>query len=321
MSKIDVLVVWPNRPEQMQMLADTYELHRYDLANEAEKSAMIEAVGHKIRAVATTHGGGFNDTLLAQLPNLEIVCSSSVGLDTICVQACHERGIPVTNTPDVLTDDVADMAMMLTLTTLRRMLPGVAWIKSGNWVEKGMMPLNTSLRGKTLGIVGLGRIGKAIAARAEAFGMNISYFSRQAKTDVRYRHYDDLIALAKDVDVLAPVIPGGAETEGLISRDVLSALGEDSFFINVSRGSVVDEAALVELLEQRAIKGAGLDVYVDEPNVPQALLAMDHVVLQPHCASGTFETRAAMAQLVVDNLAAHFADKPLLTPVVTKIKS
>lgn len=316
MSKIDVLVVWPNRPEQMQMLADTYELHRYDLASVEEKAAMIDAVGDKIRAVATTHGGGFDETLLAQLPNLEIVCSSSVGLDTICVEACHKRGIPVTNTPDVLTDDVADMAMMLTLATLRRMLPAVDWIQSGHWVEKGMMPLNTSLKGKTLGIVGLGRIGKAIAARAEAFGMNVSYFSRQAKTDVDYRHYDDLITLAKDVDVLAPVIPGGPATEGLISREVLNALGEDSYFINVSRGSVVDEKALVDLLEQRAIKGAGLDVFVDEPNVPKALLSMDHVVLQPHCASGTYETRAAMAQLVVDNLAAHFAGKPLLTPVI-----
>jgi lactate dehydrogenase-like 2-hydroxyacid dehydrogenase len=316
MSKIDVLVVWPNRPEQMQMLADTYELHRYDLASVEEKAAIIGAVGDKIRAVATTHGGGFDETLLAQLPNLEIVCSSSVGLDTICVEACHKRGIPVTNTPDVLTDDVADMAMMLTLTTLRRMLPAVDWIQSGHWVEKGMMPLNTSLKGKTLGIVGLGRIGKAIAARAEAFGMSVSYFSRQAKTDVAYRHYDDLVALAKDVDVLAPVIPGGPATEGLISREVLKALGEDSYFINVSRGSVVDEEALVELLEQRAIKGAGLDVFVDEPNVPKALLSMDHVVLQPHCASGTYETRAAMAQLVVENLAAHFAGKPLLTPVI-----
>lgn len=316
MSKIDVLVVWPNRPQQMQMLADTYELHRYDLASVEEKAAMIDSVGDKIRAVATTHGGGFDETLLAQLPNLEIVCSSSVGLDTICVEACHKRGISVTNTPDVLTDDVADMAMMLTLATLRRMLPAVEWIQSGNWVEKGMMPLNASLKGKSLGIVGLGRIGKAIAARAEAFGMSVSYFSRQAKTDVDYRHYDDLVALAKDVDVLAPVIPGGPATEGLISREVLSALGEDSYFINVSRGSVVDEQALVELLEQRAIKGAGLDVFVDEPNVPQALLSMDHVVLQPHCASGTYETRAAMAQLVVDNLAAHFAGKPLLTPVI-----
>lgn len=315
MSKIDVLVVWPNRPEQMEILESTYELHRYDQASAEEKTAMIEALGDKVRAVVTTHGGGFDTELLAQLPNLEIVCSSSVGLDTICVDACHERGIPVTNTPDVLTDDVADMALMLMLATLRRMLPGVEWIQSGNWVDKGMMPLNTSVKGKTLGVVGLGRIGKAIAARAEACGMNISYFSRQAKADVGYRHYDDLIALAKGVDVLAPVIPGGAATEGLISRDVLSALGEDSYFINVSRGSVVDEAALVELLEQRAIKGAGLDVYVDEPNVPQALLSMDHVVLQPHCASGTFETRAAMAQLVVDNLSAHFADKPLLTPV------
>lgn len=315
MEKIDVLVVWPNRPEQMKMLEQTYRLHRYDQASVEEKEVMLREVAPKIRAVVTTHGGGFEASLLERLPNLEIVCSSSVGLDTICVGACHARGIPVTNTPDVLTDDVADMGMMLLLATLRRMLPAVEWIKSGNWVEKGMMPLNTSLKGKTLGIVGLGRIGKALARRAEASGIRVCYYGRRPQPDVDYRHYDDLVALARDVDILAPVIPGGADTEGLISREVLSAIGPQGYFINISRGSVVDESALVELLEQGRIAGAGLDVFVDEPHVPPALLDMDNVVLQPHCASGTVETRGAMAQLVVDNLAAHFADKPLLTAV------
>ncbi len=316
MSKIDVLVVWPNRPEQMKILEETYQLHRYDQADEPGKEAMLDEVGERIRAVVTTHGGGgFPESLLARLPNLEIVCCSSVGLDTLCVDKCHEHGIPVTNTPDVLTDDVADMAMMLTLTTLRRFLPAVSWIQDGSWVEKGMMPLNTAIKGKKLGIVGLGRIGKAIAKRAEAFGMIVSYYSRSPKSDVDYVHYDDLVALAKDVDVLAPVVPGGADTQGMISREVLTALGPKGYFINVSRGSVVDEPAMVELLQQGSIAGAGLDVFVDEPNVPAPLLTMDNVVLQPHCASGTYETRGAMAQLVVDNLAAHFAGKPLLTAV------
>ncbi len=315
MSKIDVLVVWPNRPAQMQHLDDSYQLHRYDLASESGKEDMLNKVGDKIRAVVTTHGGGFDKQLLDRLPNLEIVCSSSVGLDTICVNDCHSRRIPVTNTPEVLTNDVADMAMMLILTTLRRMLPAVDWIHSGNWVEKGMMPLNTSLTGKKIGIVGLGRIGKAIAHRAEAFGMQVCYYSPRVKDDVYYRHYDNLVELARDVDILAPVIPGGPQTQGLINREVLSALGSSSYFINVSRGSVVDEPVLVELLKEGAIAGAGLDVFSDEPNVPKALLEMDNVVLQPHCASGTVETRGAMAQLVVDNLAAHFAGKSLLTPV------
>jgi len=312
---IDLLVVWPNRPEQMKMLDETYRLHRYDLASAEDKEAMLREVGSKIRAVVTTHSGGFESSLLDRLPNLEIVASSSVGFDTLCVDACRARGIPVTNTPDVLTDDVADMAMLLLLATLRRLLPGVEWIKSGNWIDKGMMPLNTSLKGKKLGIAGLGRIGKAIARRAEASGIEVSYYGRRPQQDVTYRYYDDLVALARDVDILAPVVPGGPETEGLISREVLSALGPSGYFINISRGSVVDEAALVELLKQGALAGAGLDVFVDEPHVPAELLDMDNVVLQPHCASGTVETRGAMAQLVVDNLAAHFAGKPLLTPV------
>lgn len=317
MSKIDVLVVWPNRPEQMKQLAQDYHLHRYDLANVDEKVNMIAAVGDRIRAVVTTHGGGLSADLVAQLPNLEIVCCSSVGVDTLCIDECAARGIPVTHTPDVLTDDVADMAMMLTLTTLRRFLPAVAWIKSGAWVTQGMMPLNTSLKGKKVGIVGLGRIGSAIAKRAEAFGMEVCYFARQPKADVPYTYYDFLPRLAKEVDILMPVIPGGRDTEGLINRDVLRELGPEGYFINISRGSVVDEIALVELLATKAIAGAGLDVFADEPNVPPALLTMEHVVLQPHCASGTFETRGAMAQLVVDNLAAHFAGHPLLTPLKT----
>lgn len=315
MSKIDVLVVWPNRPEQMKQLAQDYHLHRYDLANVDEKAHMIDTIGDRIRAIITTHGGGLSADLVAKLPNLEIVCCSSVGVDTLCIDDCFARGIPVTHTPDVLTDDVADMAMMLTLTTLRRFLPAVDWIKSGAWVAQGMMPLNTSLKGKKVGIVGLGRIGKAIAKRAEVFGMEVCYYGRKAQADVNYPYYDSLLCMAKDVDILMPVVPGGPETEGLINRDVLQELGPQGYFINISRGSVVDEKALVELLQAKAIAGAGLDVFVDEPNVPEALLTMDHVVLQPHCASGTFETRGAMAQLVVDNLAAHFAGQPLLTPL------
>jgi len=313
--KMDVLVIWPNQPLQMELLAKKYNLHRYDLADDVGKLAMLERVSHKIRAVITTHGGGFSQDLLAQLPCLEIVVCSSVGLDTLCVDRCLARNVAVTNTPDVLTDDVADMALMLILACVRRLPLGSRWISNGHWQNQGQAPLNHSIRNKHLGIVGLGRIGKAIAKRAQAFGMKISYYGRTEKKHSEYKYYDNLITLAQDVDILLPAIPGGKETEQLISREVLSALNSGSYFINISRGSVVDEQALVELLSANALAGAGLDVFVDEPNVPAALLDMENVVLQPHCASGTHETRGAMAQLVVDNLAAHFAGRALLTPV------
>lgn len=314
MSQIDILVVWPNRPKQMLQLSNTYQLHRYDLASDAEKEAMLASVGHRIRAVVTSHGGGFSAELLQRLPNVEVVCSSSVGLDTLCVEACQARGIAVTHTPDVLTNDVADMAIMLILATLRRLIPAADWIKNGHWERQGMMPLNTTLTNKTLGLVGMGRIGKAIATRAQAIGLQVCYYARQAKPEMSFPFYGDLQKMAANVDILAPVVPGGAGTKHLIDRAVLAALKPTSYVINISRGSVIDETALVECLQQGNIAGAGLDVFDDEPHVPSPLLAMDNVVLQPHCASGTVETRDAMAQLVVDNLAAHFAGKPLLTP-------
>ncbi|WP_417583795.1 2-hydroxyacid dehydrogenase [Nitrincola sp.] len=313
MNKIDVLVVWPNRPEQMKQLDETYHLHRLDQA--ADPDALLDAVGSRIRAVVTSHGGGFSADLLARLPNLEIVASSGVGIDSLCVEACRQRGIPVTHTPDVLNADVADMGMLLLLATLRRLLPGERWIREGHWRNQGMMPLNTSVQGKRLGIVGFGRIGKAVAVRAEAFGMQICYYGRHAQPQVAYPWYADLIQLAQDCDVLLLTVPANSETHRLINAEVLTALGPQGYLINIARGAVVDESALIEALQQGRIAGAGLDVFVEEPNVPDALLALDNVVLQPHCASGTVETRGAMAQLVVDNLAAHFSGRALLTPV------
>ena len=313
--KVDVLVVRANEPAQMALLQQAYNLHRYDLVDDAGKKELLAQIGSKIRAVITTHGAGISQDLLSQLPQLEIVACSSVGLDTLCVDACLSRGVPVTNTPDVLTDDVADMALMLLLATVRRMPSASRWIASGNWQSQGMFSLNTSVNGKHLGIVGLGRIGKAIGRRAEAFGMKVSYYGRSQKQESCYQYYDDLLSLAHDVDILLPTIPGGAQTQQLISAQVLQALGPKGYFINVSRGSVVDEQALVELLQQGALAGAGLDVFANEPHVPSGLLDLDNVVLQPHCASGTHETRGAMAQLVVDNLAAHFSVRALLTAV------
>jgi len=315
MGKIEVLVVAPGYPTQMAVLAERYQLHRYDLADQAGKQQIIKAHGEAIRAVMTTGGGGFSESLLDQLPKLEIVACGSVGFDSICVEACLKRGVAVTNTPDVLTNDVADMALMLTLATVRRLVPGMDWVRQRKWQQDGPIQLNTRIEGKRMGIIGLGRIGKAIAKRAESFGMEICYFGRRPQADVSYPYFSNLKDMANNVDILVAAVPGGSETQGMITREVLEALGEQGYFINIARGSVVDEQALVALLEAGGIKGAGLDVFVDEPNVPEALFTLDNVVLQPHCASGTHETRAAMAQLVVDNLAAHFSQKPLLTPV------
>lgn len=312
-SKPDVLVVAPIRPEQMKVLDKTYTLHRYDLAD--DRDAFLDNVGPKIRAVVAGAGAPVRQALLDRLPNLEIVCAGSVGVDAIDVEACKARGVPVTNTPDVLTDDVADLAMALTFDTLRGYSRGERWVREGRWKREGAMPLTTRLHGKLLGIVGLGRIGKAIAARAESFGMEIAYHGRRAQEGVTYRYYDTLTALARAADVLMLSCPGGEATRNLVSRDVLEALGTYGHIVNISRGSVIDEPALIEFLKERRIAGAALDVFASEPDIDGAFLTLDNVVLQPHVGSATVETRGAMAQLVVDNLAAHFAGKPLLTPV------
>lgn len=312
-SERHVLVVGASRPIQMAELEARYTLHRLDLA--ADPEGLLAEVADKTRAVVTSNGIGFSRQLLDQLPNLELVSSQGVGTDSLCVEACKARGVHVTNTPAVLNDDVADMALMLLLATVRRLVPGDRWVREGRWMREGMMPLNRCIHGKRLGIAGLGRIGKAVALRAETFGLKVAYYGRRQQPEVEYPWYADLRALAQNVDILVVALPGGEATQGLVDRSVLEALGPEGYLINIGRGSVVDEPALVEALSGGALAGAGLDVFADEPNVPQALLDMDNVVLQPHCASGTEETRHAMAQLVVDNVAAHFAGRPLLTPV------
>ena len=220
----------------------------------------------------------------------------------------------MTNTPDVLTECVADNALALMLATMRRTVFNDKFVRAGNWL-KGDAPLAEKVSGSRLGIIGLGRIGKAIAKRAEAFGMKVAYHSRNKQTGVSYDYYDKPMQLARDVKILVVACPGGKETERIVSREVIEALGKDGYLINVSRGSTVDEPALVDALVNGRLAGAGLDVFAAEPKVPEALLKLDNVVLQPHVSSGTHWTRAAMGQLVVDNLAAFFAGKPLLTQV------
>ena len=311
--KPDVLVLVPLRPDQQAQLESSYTIHRLDQAD--DKAALLAAVSDKILAVVTNGGRGISRAEIEKLPNLKIVSSSGVGYDAIDVEACSEHGVKVTNTPDVLTDDVADMAVALFLAVRRELIKGDAYVRDGSWVNKGAMPLTRSIRGKKVGIAGLGRIGKAIAARLEPMGVELAYNGRHEQSDVAYHYMGDIVAMAAWADVLIAAMPGGASTEGMISRAVLEALGPEGSFINIARGSVVDEAAFIDCLKAGRLGSAGLDVFLNEPKSDPAFNSLPNVVLHPHNASGTIETRGAMSQLVVDNLAAHFAGKPLLTPV------
>ncbi len=311
--KPDVLVVWPNRPDQMAQLEAAYAVHH--LYQAADPDLLVAEVGPRVRAIVTTGERGATRSLIERCPALEIVSCFGVGIDAIDRDACRERGVPVTNTPDVLTEDVADMGLVLMLALLRRIPAGDRWVREGRWKSEGAMPLSRCARNKTLGILGLGRIGKALGRRGELLGMKVVYHGRRPQADVSHRYYDRLVDMARDADVLALCLPGGRDTAALVTAEVLDALGPGGYLVNIARGSVVDEPALVTALVERRIAGAALDVFADEPNVPDALLELDHVILQPHAASGTVETRDGMAQLVVDNLAAHFAGRPLLTPV------
>jgi lactate dehydrogenase-like 2-hydroxyacid dehydrogenase len=314
LGEIDVVVLWPNRPKQMAILEERYRLHH--LYKAPDKAAMLAEVGPRVRAIVASGEVGPDRAMIEACPKLEIVACYGVGVDAIDRVACAERGVPVTNTPEVLTEDVADMGLMLLLMTLRDAVAADAWARTGRWAREGVFRMTRCPRGLSVGILGLGRIGKAIARRVEAIGMVVEgYHGRTAQPGVAWRHYPSLVELARDVDVLILSCPGGAATRGIVNAAVLDALGPEGWLVNVARGSVVDEPALIEALEQRRIKGAGLDVFANEPHVPERLCRLENVVLSPHAASGTFETRDRMAQLVVDNLAAHFAGRPLLTPV------
>lgn len=252
--------------------------------------------------------------LIEQLPNLEIIALGSVGYDHVDVENATSRGIVVTNTPDVLTHDTADTGMTLMLNIMRRGVEGDAFIRAGLW-KNSPLPLGTSLSGKTVGIVGLGRVGQAFAARAEAFNMNIAYFGPNEKDEFPYAYYDDLEGMASEVDVLVLACVGGTRTKHLVNYKILEALGPKGFLINIARGSVIKQDDLLAALSNKAIAGAGLDVYDDEPNVPDSLFTRDDVVLLPHIGSATIETRTKMGQIVAGNLLAHFNGEPLLTPV------
>ncbi len=266
-----------------------------------------------VRGMVVPGGFTVSENLLSSLPNLEIVSVFGVGYDGVPITLCQQRGIRVSNTPDVLTEDVADIATSLVLMTSRRLVEAEKFVRAGSWVS-GAFPLAHALRGKTAGIVGLGRIGKAIAHRLTAHGLKIAYFGRNPQA-VSYDYCDSIDTLARRADFLIVACPGGRGTRHLINAEVLSALGPEGTLINIARGSVVDEAALIVALNTGLIRGAGLDVFENEPHVPAQLMHSEKVVILPHVGSATLETRQAMAQLVRDNLEAHFSNRPLVTPV------
>lgn len=295
-----------------EALTPAFALHRLDTATDPE--AFLTEIGPRIRGLAVNAQAVVDGALMDRLPKLEIVANFGVGYDTIDAAEAGRRGIVVTNTPDVLTDEVADLAIGLLLATVRRIPQADRYLRAGHWPQKPF-PLTASLRGRRVGILGLGRIGRAIARRLEGFGVAIAYHGRRPQGDVPYAYHPTLVGLAEAVHVLMVVAPGGAGTDGLVDAAVLDALGPEGILINVARGSVVDEAALIAALEAGTIHGAGLDVFAAEPHVPERLAALDQVVLLPHVGSGTHETRAGMGRLVVDNLTSWFEGRGPLTPV------
>jgi hydroxypyruvate reductase len=310
--KPELLITGPMYPPTLAELEQTYTAHR--LWTAPDRDALLAAVAARVTAVASSNSGGIDAGTIAKLPKLGVIAHFGVGYDTVDVDAAQARKIPVTNTPDVLTEEVADLAIALLLATVRRVPQGDRYVRGGQWL-KAPMALTESVQGKTLGIIGMGRIGRAIAKRAEAFNLRIAYQGPNRKNDVSWPYFADPVALAKESDLLIAACPGGEATRGLVSRAVIEALGPKGTFVNIARGSVVDETALVDALQEGRLGSAGLDVFADEPRVPPAFFAMDNVVLQPHVASATHLTRKAMGQLVIDNLAAFFAGKPLVTPV------
>ena len=310
--KPNVLLVGQMMPHIMAALDAAYNVHR--LHEAGDRDAFLGEVGGSIRGFATP--GQADRLLMDACPNLEIISSFGVGYDGVDAQYAKSRGIIVCNTPDVLNDEVANTAISLLLATTRRIVAYDRYLRDGRWVAEGDPPLTRGLAGKTVGILGLGRIGTTIAQKLAVFHCDIVYHARNRRDDQPYRYFADLVEMAGACDAIIVITPGGAGTHHIINRAVLDALGQDGTLINVARGSVVDEEALVAALAQGRLGAAGLDVFANEPHVPEALMAMDNVVLLPHQGSATVETRRAMGDLVVDNLAAHFAGKPPLTPVL-----
>lgn len=311
--KHEIVVTTKLFPGTQVQLDNNFVCHK--LFEATDRVAFVKAHAQRVRALATFGSAGADATMIASLPKLEIISNFGVGVDAIDLAAAKKQGIIVTNTPDVLNECVADTAMALVLNVLRRFPRAENYLRSGFWATRGPFALSSDLGGKTLGILGLGRIGEAIAKRAVAFGMKIRYHNRSRKK-VPFVYDQDAIILAKNSDLLLVATPGGAETNNLVNARVLDALGPEGYVVNIARGSVVDEAALLKYLREKKIAGAGLDVFENEPKINPEWFALDNAVLFPHVASATVETRKAMGDLQVENLVLHFAGKPVKTRVV-----
>ncbi|HWM46112.1 MAG TPA: 2-hydroxyacid dehydrogenase [Xanthobacteraceae bacterium] len=311
--KPDLLLIGPPKPLIADGLAGAFTVHK--LAQAADPAALVTEIGPRIRAFAVSMvTERVPADLMAQCPKLEIVSTFGVGYSHIDTDFALAHRIMVTNTPDVLTEEVADTALGLLLCTVRELPRADRFVRAGDW-PRGEFPLTATLRDRTVGMLGMGAIGRAIARRLDAFRVPVVYHTRRQAPDLPYQHYSRLVDMARDVDTLIAIVPGGAGTRHLINADVLAALGPRGILVNMARGSVVDESALVTALQDGTILAAGLDVFENEPQVPPELLVMDNVVLLPHLGSATVATRNKMDQLVVDNLLAWAAGQPPLTPV------
>jgi lactate dehydrogenase-like 2-hydroxyacid dehydrogenase len=307
-----LLVIGEITTEMRDRLEDRFDLH--DAHRIDDMTSFLGGKGDTVGYVLTDGHYGVPEDWMDAMPNLALISNYGVGYDAIDVDLSVSRGILVTHTPQVLNDEVATTALMLMLASYRNFLASDAYVRAGRWPEEGQMTLSRSADNRRVGILGLGRIGLALARKLEPFHADIAYHNRTPR-DVPYRYYDDLAEMAAACEVLFVVTPGGADTRGIVNRKVLDALGPEGLLVNVSRGSVVDEPALVAALQEGRLGAAGLDVFADEPNVPEALFTMPNVVLTPHIGSATFETRSAMGNLVVDNLLQHLADGRVISPV------
>ena len=314
MKSLDVLMPAKGMDLIEDQISTRLPLHRLWL--EPNPDLWLAEWAPRIRAIAMTGGHApLDEAYMRKFPKLEIISSFGVGYDNIDAKAAARLGVTVTNTPGVLDDEVADTALGLMIMTVRQLPQSERYLRAGQWAAKGNFPLSPSLRGRTVGILGLGRIGKAIATRVSAFGLDVVYHGRHAQADVAYRYYPSLIDMAKASDVLIVVAPGGPATRHIINAEVLEALGPDGVLINVARGSLVDENALIKALRNKTILAAGLDVFENEPSVPPELIALENTVLLPHVGSASVRTRRAMAECVVSNVFAWADGKPPVSPV------
>ena len=316
----DVILLGPLKPLIVKGLEAIGTLHKNAEAKDLQSFYASHADVRAIACAATSEYLG--DAFIRRFPKLQIISSFGVGYDHIDAKAAAAHGVIVTNTPEVLTEEVADTALGLLLCTVREFPQAERYLRAGKWLQEPYPLTRGTLRNRTVGMVGMGAIGQAIARRLDAFGVPAAYHARQPRPHLPYRHYLKLLDMARDVDTLIVIVPGGAATANMINADVLNALGPNGILINMARGSVVDEPALIKALAEKRIMAAGIDVFAKEPQVPRELIAMDNVVLFPHVGSASVHTRDRMDQLVVDNIAAWAAGKPPLTPVAeTPFKS